>query len=74
MRGVDMKKETLVTHQPRIELPEGNEPIVAPIYQSVKFTYESYADIERLFAGKGSGYFYSRVSNPTVAQLETLAA
>ena len=59
-----MKKETLANHQPQVELPAGNRPITAPIYQTVKFTYDSFADVEALFKGeKREGFFYSRVSN-----------
>ena len=33
-----MKKETRVTHQPKVKLLEGNESLVGPVYRSVKFT------------------------------------
>ena len=35
-----MKKRTRVTHLPDVEVPSDNRPLVAPIYQSVKFTFD----------------------------------
>jgi cystathionine beta-lyase/cystathionine gamma-synthase len=68
-----MKKETRVTHPPQIDLPAGNKPVVAPVYRSVKFTYES---VEASIAAeaKQHGFDYTRDSNPTTRQLELLAA
>ena len=36
-----MKKTTRVNHPPRVELPADNHPLVAPIYQSVKFEFDT---------------------------------
>ncbi|HLF12720.1 MAG TPA: PLP-dependent aspartate aminotransferase family protein [Gammaproteobacteria bacterium] len=68
-----MKKETRVTHPPEIKLPEGNRPLVSPVYRSVKFTYPS---IEASLSpeAKEHGFDYTRDSNPTTRQLELLAA
>jgi cystathionine beta-lyase/cystathionine gamma-synthase len=68
-----MKKETRVTHPPEVELPEGNTPVVGPVYRSVKFTYPS---IEASLSAdaKEHGFDYTRDSNPTTRQLELLAA
>ena len=68
-----MKKETRVTHQPEVTLPDGNVPVVSPIYRSVKFTYPT---IEASLGpdAKARGFDYSRDSNPTTRQLELLAA
>jgi cystathionine beta-lyase/cystathionine gamma-synthase len=68
-----MKKETRVTHQPRVELPPGNVPVIAPIYRSVKFTYPSIA-ASRSSAAREGGFDYTRDANPTNRQLELLAA
>ncbi|MEV0460623.1 trans-sulfuration enzyme family protein [Catellatospora methionotrophica] len=66
---------TAVTHPPRVEVPADNRPLVAPIYQSVKFTFDDVAETKRLSQGERDGYWYSRKSNPTLRQLElTLAA
>jgi cystathionine beta-lyase/cystathionine gamma-synthase len=68
-----MKKETRVTHQPEVELPPGNKPVVAPVYRSVKFTYPT---IEASLGAdaREHGFDYTRDSNPTTRQLELLAA
>ncbi|MBN1237650.1 MAG: PLP-dependent transferase [Gammaproteobacteria bacterium] len=68
-----MRKETRVTHQPEVELPPGNEPVIAPIHRSVKFTYPTIE--ESLGAeARAHGFEYMRDSNPTTRQLELLAA
>jgi cystathionine beta-lyase/cystathionine gamma-synthase len=66
--------ETLVTHQPVVLPPSDNPPLAQPIYQSVKFDLPSYGEVEKLMRGERSAFFYSRVSNPTVRQLEQLGA
>jgi cystathionine beta-lyase/cystathionine gamma-synthase len=69
-----MKKETRVNHPPAVELPAGNRPVVMPIYQSVKFEFDSVAETLQAFRGERPGFHYSRVSNPTTRQLELLLA
>lgn len=69
-----MKPETLVNHQPQVVLPEGNTPLTAPIYQGAKYTVDKFESLDDLFNGKTPGFFYSRISNPTVRQLELLLA
>jgi len=70
-----MKTSTLLNHPPGIKVAADNVPLVAPIYHSVKFTFDSLSEAERLNSGEREGFFYSRVSNPTLQQLEqTLAA
>src|SRR4029077_15780637 len=69
-----MKKPTLVNHPPTVELPPGNHPLVAPIYQTVKFEFDSLEDTERYLRGERPGFFYTRASNPTTRQLEQLLA
>ncbi len=64
-----MKDESLVNHPPKVNVNPGNPPLVSPIYQSVKFTVES---VEML--GDPENFFYSRISNPTVRQLELMVA
>ncbi len=54
---------TLLNHPPRVNLKEGNNPIIAPIYQTAKFVMTQempYSD----------QFIYTRVSNPTLTQLE----
>jgi cystathionine beta-lyase/cystathionine gamma-synthase len=69
-----MKKPTRVNHPPPVELPPGNRPLVAPIYQSVKFEFEDLAATEQFLRGERPGFFYSRSGNPTNRQLERLLA
>ncbi|MBQ4575795.1 MAG: O-acetylhomoserine aminocarboxypropyltransferase/cysteine synthase [Clostridia bacterium] len=45
--------------------PKNGEPRVLPIYQSTTFKYESSDEMGQLFDLKKSGYFYSRLQNPT---------
>jgi cystathionine beta-lyase/cystathionine gamma-synthase len=69
-----MKISTRLNHPPSVAVPADNRPLVAPIYQSVKFTFDSVEETERQSLGQRDGYQYSRVSNPTLEQLcRTLA-
>ena len=45
--------------------PKKGEPRVLPIYQSTTFKYETSEQMARLFDLEESGYFYSRLQNPT---------
>lgn len=69
-----MRKRTRVTHLPAVGLPPDNRPLVAPIYQTVKFTFDDVAETQKYFARKRDGFYYSRVSNPTLRQLEQALA
>jgi cystathionine beta-lyase/cystathionine gamma-synthase len=69
-----MKKRTRVTHPPEVSVPADNRPLVAPIYQSVKFTFDDVAQTLEQFKGARDGFYYSRISNPTLRQLEQLLA
>ncbi len=46
--------------------PGKGESRVLPIYQSTTFKYETSEQMARLFDLEDSGYFYSRLQNPTV--------
>jgi cystathionine beta-lyase/cystathionine gamma-synthase len=69
-----MKNNTLVNHPPEVKIPADNRPLVAPIYQSVKFSFDNANETLRYQRGEREGFFYSRTSNPTLAQLERLLA
>jgi cystathionine beta-lyase/cystathionine gamma-synthase len=69
-----MKKRTLVTHPPGVKVPEDNRPLVAPIYQSVKFTFDDVDETLAYFKGERPGFYYSREANPTLQQLELTLA
>lgn len=45
--------------------PGNGEPRQIPIIQSTTFKYNSSADMGRLFDLEASGYFYTRLQNPT---------
>lgn len=45
--------------------PKNGEARVLPIYQSTTFKYESSEQMGRLFDLSESGYFYTRLQNPT---------
>lgn len=45
--------------------PKNGEPRQIPIYQSTTFKYDSSAEMGKLFDLKASGYFYTRLQNPT---------
>lgn len=45
--------------------PQNGEPREVPIYQSTTFKYDTSADMAKLFDLEASGYFYTRLQNPT---------
>ena len=45
--------------------PKNGEPRQIPIYQSTTFKYATSEDMGKLFDLEASGYFYSRLANPT---------
>jgi cystathionine beta-lyase/cystathionine gamma-synthase len=69
-----MKKNTLVNHPPAVAVPPDNRPLVAPIYQSVKFSFDDTGETLRYLRGDREGFFYSRTANPTLKQLQLLLA
>src|ERR1700742_1693640 len=69
-----MKKPTLVNHPPAVPVPEDNRPVVPPIYQTVKFEFETVDETLRSLRGDRPGFFYLRSSNPTIRQLEMTLA
>jgi cystathionine beta-lyase/cystathionine gamma-synthase len=69
-----MKKHTRVNHPPEVPVPADNRALIAPIYQSVKFSFDDVQETERHLRGEREGFFYSRTSNPTLRQLELLLA
>lgn len=45
--------------------PKNGEPRILPIYQSTTYKYDSSEQMGRLFDLQESGYFYTRLQNPT---------
>lgn len=58
-----MKQETKCLHSGYE--PKNGEPRQVPIYQSTTFKYDSSDDMGKLFDLEASGYFYTRLQNPT---------
>jgi cystathionine beta-lyase/cystathionine gamma-synthase len=69
-----MKQKTRLVHPPQLTVPPDNVPLVAPIYQSVKFEHDSVAGTLASLRGEKEGYFYSRSANPTTRLLEQTLA
>jgi cystathionine beta-lyase/cystathionine gamma-synthase len=69
-----MKDNTRVNHPPAVPMPADNRPLVAPIYQSVKFSFDDTDETLRYLRGEREGFFYSRSANPTLKQLQLLLA
>jgi len=69
-----MKKRTRVNHPPRVDLAPDNHPVVAPIYQTVKFEFDTLDETMKTLRGERQGFFYTRSSNPTTRQLELTLA
>jgi cystathionine beta-lyase/cystathionine gamma-synthase len=67
-----MKNTTLVNHPPAVAVPSDNRPLVAPIYQSVKFSFDDTNETVRYQHGEREGFYYSRNANPTLSQLQRL--
>ncbi len=53
---------------------ENKGALVPPIYTSSTFSFPDTAYGGRCFAGEEPGYFYTRISNPTLALLESRLA
>ncbi len=58
-----MKTDTKVIHSGY--KPGNGEPRMIPIIQSTTFKYDTSADMGKLFDLEASGYFYTRLQNPT---------
>ena len=69
-----MKQKTRLVHPPKVVVPLENVPLVAPLYQSVKFEHDSVAGTLAALRGEKEGYFYSRSANPTTRMLERTLA
>jgi O-acetylhomoserine (thiol)-lyase len=58
-----MKTDTKVIHSGY--KPGNGDPRMIPIIQSTTFKYDTSADMGKLFDLEASGYFYTRLQNPT---------
>src|SRR5258707_13316293 len=60
-----------LVHAGERSAPPAGQPTSTPIYASATYTYDSMAEIDKVFAGEKAGYIYTRYGNPTVTALET---
>jgi cystathionine beta-lyase/cystathionine gamma-synthase len=67
MKDSEKGLSTFLNHPPRVTLKEYNYPTVSPIYQAAKFVVSDVAPYTDQF-------FYSRISNPTLTELEQTLA
>lgn len=72
--GLSMKTNTFTNHPPSVTVAPDNLPLVAPIYQSVKFAFDDVYEAERHGRGEREGYAYSRIDNPTLQLLQQTLA
>ena len=61
---------TQLVHAGERSAPPSGQPTSTPIYASATYTYDSMAEIDKVFAGEKAGYIYTRYGNPTVTALE----
>lgn len=61
---------TMAVHAGAKVIQSVTQSKVAPIFASSVWTFESLQQIDDLYDQKSSGYIYSRISNPSVEQLE----
>ncbi len=72
MKNQDQSMETRQVHAGAIEDQFGS--VITPIYQASTFAFKDVEDGAYKFKHKGTGYFYTRVSNPTIKDLEDAVA
>jgi cystathionine beta-lyase/cystathionine gamma-synthase len=73
MKNLD-QLNTLFNHVERtVTSPQQkNFPLLAPMHESVKYSFEDFNDFERFFKGEIDGYVYSRVNHPNAQTLADL--
>jgi cystathionine beta-lyase/cystathionine gamma-synthase len=62
----DLDITTQLVHAGEQAEPPAGQPTSTPIYASTTYTYDSMAEIDRVFAGEQPDYIYTRYGNPTV--------
>lgn len=61
---------TQLVHAGERQPPPRGLAVSTPIYATSTFTYETMAEVDRVFSGKDAGYVYTRYGNPTTGALE----
>lgn len=64
-KKTDTDIDTKVVHAGEGKPTPPGQPTSMPIYSSVTYTYDSMAEMDRVFAGDAPGYVYTRHGNPT---------
>lgn len=65
---------TKIQHPEKVTPAVDNQPLVTPIYHSVKYRAKNLEYVRQLFSGEQKGFLYSRIANPTVRELEVMLA
>ncbi|MFO0727289.1 MAG: aminotransferase class I/II-fold pyridoxal phosphate-dependent enzyme [Myxococcota bacterium] len=65
---------TRVLHHHPPEPEVQSRPVAPPIVQTASFAFDDLAELDQVIGGQKSGFGYSRASNPTVAELESVVA
>ena len=68
-KKIDTDIDTQVVHAGEHKPTPPGQPTSMPIYSSVTYTYDSVAEMDRVFAGEAQGYVYTRHGNPTTDAL-----
>ncbi len=67
-----MKPETQVVHVGDRKKPGTYTPVAVPIFAAASYTYDTMAELDRVFAGEQTGPSYARHDNPTTLAFEEL--
>ena len=61
---------TQLVHAGERQPPPRGLAVSTPIYATSTFTYDTMAEVDRVFSGEDAGYVYTRYGNPTTGALE----
>lgn len=61
---------TELVHAGERTAPLLGRPVATPIYATSAFTYDSMAEVDRVLAGAGGDFVYTRYGNPTLSALQ----
>jgi cystathionine beta-lyase/cystathionine gamma-synthase len=67
-----LKIHTQAVHAGDRKKPGPAVPVTTPIYTGTTYSYESMAQLDRIFSQEENGYCYARYDNPSAGALEEL--
>jgi len=67
-----LKIHTKAVHAGDRKKPGPAVPVTTPIYTGTTYSYESMAQLDRIFSQEENGYCYARYDNPSAGALEEL--